>query len=99
MPVLFWHLPLVIWQTSRDVDTVQNKTIMVPAWTMASVVFLIGRLLYVFPLGTVKPPTMFSTMAFRCCTISHTISGDKTRDRLEFEPVFDHDAEVVRAVR
>ncbi|KAL4729704.1 hypothetical protein ACLX1H_004127 [Fusarium chlamydosporum] len=97
-PVPFWHHVRVIWETIRGKD-VSSDIIVLPAWVMIVVSLLAEWLVWAFTFGRAKPPVELRRMSVEYCLYNHTYAISKARGRLLFNPVSDHDAIVVQAVK
>ncbi|KAH7148332.1 hypothetical protein EDB81DRAFT_856063 [Dactylonectria macrodidyma] len=98
IPKPFWHHMKLIWKTAAGEDKVKNLTIL-PAWVMIVAVYLTEWLLWIFTFNTVKPPTALRRVSLDYCLNTHTYKIEKARQRLHFDPVSDHDEEVVQSTR
>ncbi|KAM5341753.1 hypothetical protein ACJ41O_014784 [Fusarium nematophilum] len=97
-PMPFWHHIKVIWGVARGEDALKNVSV-VPAWVMIVTVYLAEWLFWVFTLNMAKPPAALRRVSLDYCLHTHTYSIGKARERLQFDPVSDHDAVLAESAR
>lgn len=97
-PVPFWYHIGLIWRTVRGEDALKNL-IVIPAWVMVILVNLVECLLWVFTFNTLQPPVELRRLTLDYAVYDQTFSIQKARERLQFEPVANHDAVLAGAVR
>jgi len=96
-PIPFWYHVRYAWTIARGEDKLVDVTVF-PAWLALAIANIAEWLYWLFTLDTKQPPTALGRTGMYYSIYSHTVNGQKARERLHFKPTANFDAGMKEAV-